>query len=93
MDGIGTQPRLRAESSDGSPLIDKSYAAREIGDVAAAIATTGDWLRETQTFTLAAVGHRVAHGGPQYDRPVIVDRCSAGQSPTLRFACAIASAE
>ena len=27
MDGIGTQPRLRAESGDGSPLIDKSYAA------------------------------------------------------------------
>ncbi len=73
MDGIGTLPRLRAQSSDGSPLIDRSYAPGEIGDVAAAIATTGDWLRETQTFTLAAVGHRVAHGGPQYDRPVVVD--------------------
>jgi len=73
MDGIGTQPRLRAESSDGSPLIDKSYTPREIMDVAAAIATIGDWLRETQAFTLTAVGHRVAHGGPQYDRPVVVD--------------------
>ncbi len=73
MDGIGTQPRLRAESSDGSSLIDKSYAPRQIADVAAAIAAAGDWLRETQTFTLAAVGHRVVHGGPQYDRPVVVD--------------------
>ena len=74
LDGIGTQPRLRAESSDGSLLIDKPYTPREITDVAAAIATIGDWLRETQTFTLIAVGHRVAHGGPQYDRPVVVDR-------------------
>ena len=73
MDGIGTQPRLRAESGDGSSLIDKSYAPREIADVAAAIATTGVWLQETQTFTLVAVGHRVVHGGPQYDRPVVVD--------------------
>ena len=30
-------------------------------------------MRETQTFTLIAVGHRVVHGGPQYDRPVVVD--------------------
>ncbi len=74
MDGIGTQPRLRAETCDGSALIDKSYTPREIAGVAAAIATIGDWLQETQTFTLAAVGHRVVHGGPQYDRPVVVDR-------------------
>ncbi len=73
MDGIGTQPRLRAESGDGSPLIDQSYTPREIADVAAAIATIGEWLQETQAFTLAAVGHRVVHGGPQYDRPVVVD--------------------
>ena len=73
MDGIGTQPRLGAETSDGSPLIDKSYPPREIADVAAAIATIGDWLQETQAFSLAAVGHRVVHGGPQYDRPVVVD--------------------
>jgi acetate kinase len=31
------------------------------------------WLRETQSFNLVAVGHRVVHGGPNYDRPVVVD--------------------
>ena len=31
------------------------------------------WLRETQKLDPAAVGHRVVHGGPQYDRPVRVD--------------------
>ena len=74
IDGIGTRPRLRAEAGDGSQLIDKSYAPLEIADVPAAIAAAGDWLRATQKVNLVAVGHRVVHGGPQYDRPVIVDQ-------------------
>ena len=45
----------------------------EIADVPAAIAAAGDWLRETQKVELVAVGHRVVHGGPDYDRPIVVD--------------------
>jgi acetate kinase len=74
MDGIGTRPRLRAATSDGSSLIDKIYPPQEIPDVPAAIGATADWLRETQRFRLLAVGHRVVHGGPLYDHPVIVDQ-------------------
>ncbi len=73
-DGIGTRPRLRAETRDGKPLIDKTYIAQEIEDVATAIAAAGNWLRETQKIELAAVGHRVVHGGPDYDRAVVVNR-------------------
>jgi len=72
LDGIGTQPRLAAKAND-TPLIDKSYAADEVGDVPAAIAVAAAWLRETQSFELVAVGHRIVHGGPKYDRPVIID--------------------
>jgi acetate kinase len=71
-DGIGTRPRLRAEGRDGTPLIDKTYAAQEIADVATAMGVAGDWLRETQKIKLAAVGHRVVHGGPRYERPVVI---------------------
>ena len=74
VDGIGTRPRLRANAGDGSPLIDKSYQPSEIADVPAAIAAAADWLRATQPFDLIAVGHRVVHGGPEYDRPIIVDQ-------------------
>jgi acetate kinase len=74
MDGIGTRPRLRAEGTDGAVLVDRSYPAERIADVTAAIAATADWLRETQRVNLAAVGHRVVHGGPRYDRPVVVDQ-------------------
>jgi acetate kinase len=74
VDGIGTRPRLCAEARDRSPLIDKTYAPQEVPDVASAIATAGDWLRETQKVNLVAVGHRVVHGGPDYDRPVVVNK-------------------
>jgi len=74
MDGIGTRPRLQAENSEGSSLVDKTYRSEEISDVPAAIGATADWLRETQHFRLLAVGHRVVHGGPSYDRPVLVDQ-------------------
>ena len=73
-DGIGTRPRLRAEARDGKRLIDKTYPAQEIGDVATAIGSAGNWLRETQKIELAAVGHRVVHGGPDYDRAVVINK-------------------
>src|SRR5262249_9947519 len=73
-DGIGTRPRLRAEGRDGTPLIDKTCAAQEIADVATAMGVAGDWLRETQNIKLAAGGQRVVHGGPQYERPVVITK-------------------
>jgi acetate kinase len=72
--GIGSHPRLFAQGSDKSPLIDRTYASDEIADVPAAIATVASWLRETQSLNLLAVGHRVVHGGPKYDRPVVIDQ-------------------
>jgi acetate kinase len=72
MDGIGTRPKLRAEGADKVPLIDRSYGPAEVGDVPAALQTAGAWLREAQKLEPCAVGHRVVHGGPKYDRPVLV---------------------
>ena len=73
IDGIGTRPRLRAQARDGSSLADKAYPALEIADVAAAMTVAAEWLRQTQAVKLIAVGHRVVHGGPDYDRPVRID--------------------
>src|SRR5258707_7647751 len=73
IDGIGTRPRLAAEANDKS-LIDRTYASDKVPDVPAAIAVVASWLRETQSFNLVAVGHRVVHGGPKYDRPVVIDQ-------------------
>jgi acetate kinase len=70
---IGTRPRLRAEDADKATLIDRSFAPDEVKDVAAALQTAGAWLRDTQSLEPVAVGHRVVHGGPKYDRPTRID--------------------
>jgi acetate kinase len=72
MDGIGTQPRLRAQRADGHKLIDQTYDRNQVQDLPAATTTTGDWLRTLRGFDLIAVGHRVVHGGPEYSHPVLV---------------------
>jgi acetate kinase len=73
VDGIGVRPRLRAASADGAVLIDQVHAAEQVPDVPAALVLAGTWLRDTQNLHPGAVGHRVVHGGPRYDRPVRVD--------------------
>ena len=73
MDGIGTRPRLRAEGSGGAPLIDQTYVVEDVPDLPAAMQKVGSWLRETQNLNPVAVGHRVVHGGPDYDRAVLID--------------------
>jgi acetate kinase len=74
MDGVGAKPQVRAEANDRTVLINKQYTRDKVPDVAAAIAETGSWLSQNQQFNLVAIGHRVVHGGPGYDRPVLVDR-------------------
>ena len=73
VDGIGVRPRLRAKNADDVQVVDQSYTPSDVPDVPSAIRAAGTWLRETQQFELVAVGHRVVHGGPDYDRPVIVN--------------------
>jgi acetate kinase len=73
LDGIGPRPRLRAQSADGTALVDRDYAGGRIPDLPTAIEETAGWLRETQSVELAAVGHRVVHGGAHYDGPVLID--------------------
>jgi acetate kinase len=74
VDGIGSRPRLHAQASEGALLIDRHYGADDIADIPAAIAVAADWLRQTQNVELVAVGHRVVHGGPDYDRPALIDQ-------------------
>ncbi len=73
MDGIGVRPRLRASGADGRAAVDQTYSVEEVPDLPAAMHKVGGWLRETQKVELAAIGHRVVHGGPDYDRPVVID--------------------
>jgi acetate kinase len=73
IDGIGSRPRLRATAANGDTLADRAYPIEAIADVSAAITVAGSWLRDELRIAPMAVGHRVVHGGPDYDRPVLVD--------------------
>ena len=72
-DGVGTRPRLRAETAEKKALVDQTYTREQVPDVLAALHTAADWLRDTQNLKPIAVGHRVVHGGPTFDQPILVD--------------------
>ena len=74
--------------ADGTPLIDQTYRARaKCPTFRRRLRAAGAWLRETQSFSRVAVGHRVVHGGPDYDRPVLIDdeRARAISNATFRW--------
>jgi acetate kinase len=73
MDGIGSRPRLRATGAGGGTLADRAYPIESVPDVPAALALAGSWLRDELQLSPLAVGHRVVHGGPDYDRAVLID--------------------
>jgi acetate kinase len=73
IDGIGSAPRLRASSAAGQTLTDRTFGTRHVGDVRAALDAVAEWLRREVRVMPVAVGHRVVHGGPDYDQPMLVD--------------------
>ncbi len=79
IDGIGSRPRLRAEDHNRSPLVDREFSNGRASNVPEAINEAGKWLRELHKFDLFAVGHRVVHGGPDYSKPILVDRDILGR--------------
>jgi acetate kinase len=79
MDGIGSRPRLRATGASGEKLAERAYPIESVGDVPAALQVAADWLRDEQQIAPLAVGHRVVHGGPEYDRPVLIDHSVVGR--------------
>jgi acetate kinase len=79
IDGIGVRPRLRAGEGNGATLVDRSFEPAEVHDLPSAIAATRSWLARLEGIALRAVGHRVVHGGPEFDRPVLIDEAILGR--------------
>ncbi|WP_370140886.1 MULTISPECIES: acetate/propionate family kinase [unclassified Bradyrhizobium] len=73
MDGIGSRPRLKASGAAGDPIADRAYPIEAVPDVSTAMGVAGEWLREELRIHPIAVGHRVVHGGPDHDKPVLID--------------------
>lgn len=74
IEGIGTHPRFVARDAEGAALADRRYGAEEVSEHDAAVGVVAGWLRAIAGHTrLAAVGHRVVHGGADFAAPVLID--------------------
>jgi acetate kinase len=70
IEGIGLAPRLKVADAGGRVIEEREFAAQGFDHDAAMreIVTTGRTLLEGGS--VAAFGHRVVHGGVNYDAPV-----------------------
>lgn len=72
-DGVGSRPRLTA-SNGNRPLVDRTWPADEIEGLPGALDEVVKFVREYGNGAMPmAVGHRVVHGGPDYNAPTIVN--------------------
>lgn len=75
IDGIGANTQFVAKDIDGKTLLETTIKSPEGTPLEAqqelALTSLLDWI-EAQKVELAAVGHRVLHGGEQYTAPVVV---------------------
>jgi acetate kinase len=81
VEGIGAQPRLRVSTLGLEDQIVANSHAEALASLLDLIASR--WPGETIT----AVGHRIVHGGPDFDRPIRLDGAALN---TLTALCPLA---
>lgn len=76
IDGIARSPRFEVETSSGASVVERALGEAEGRDHGSSSTFLAAWLQQEDAgpLRLAAVGHRVSHGGLDYTRPVLVDR-------------------
>lgn len=88
LEGIGTAPHLVARTDDGAAVLDRRWpdgAALSHEDLLGHLL---DWtVDHLGGDRIAAVGHRVVHGGPDFAAPLLVD---AAALAALDGLCALA---
>ena len=73
IEGLGSAPQLQAEQA-GKTIADERLDAGEVVDQASALAVVLRFLEHTAgQVTVAAVGHRVVHGGVDFSESVVLD--------------------
>jgi acetate kinase len=70
VDGIGVRPAVKARTGAGDVLPPPDLSAAPPATPGAALLAILPWLQDwLGGRTLAAIGHRVVHGGPRYGAP------------------------
>lgn len=75
VEGLGATPQIEARSGAGETLISRTLVGDEAPqDHAAALRLVFGWIERAYPHaTVAAIGHRVVHGGTRYAEPVVID--------------------
>lgn len=74
VEGLGGKPRLKVRREGEARFAVQDLGPDDAHHHDAAMATILGWLRrEFPSAEVAAVGHRVVHGGRRFDRPALVD--------------------
>jgi acetate kinase len=76
IDGIGSDPRFVVADAEGRRVMDQAVAARRVGatDHEGLLPLLHEWIAgHADHLRVAAVGHRLVHGGEQFATPVMVD--------------------
>jgi acetate kinase len=80
IDGIGADAKLVAKTADGKHELPLTLDGEQEAQHQASLGVLLAWLRENyHSWSLAAVGHRVVHGGELFSAPMVVDRDSVRQ--------------
>jgi acetate kinase len=84
IEGLGATAKgaVRTASGETSELgFDRSLA---LVDHTAAMSAILDWLKKAgYESSVAAVGHRIVHGGPDYSEPILIDDGALGKLKAL----------
>ncbi|HWI27577.1 MAG TPA: acetate/propionate family kinase [Stellaceae bacterium] len=74
LESIGVHPRLSARDGDGRVAAEEALDPKQVRGHDEAFKVIAAWLRgRSDGGGLAAVGHRVVHGGPGFTGPVLAD--------------------
>jgi acetate kinase len=80
IDGIGADAKLIAKTADGRHELPLALDGEQEAQHQASLGVLLTWLRDNyHDWSLAAVGHRVVHGGELFSAPMVVDRDSVRQ--------------
>jgi len=76
IEGLGTSPRFKAKDPNGKVVTEAALSASKAAfGHPEALAHLVQWMREThgEKYTIVAIGHRMAHGGADFVKPILVD--------------------
>ena len=74
LEEIGTAPHFFVSDMDGAIVADERDSLAEVASQEDAVHRIYSWLESHSAgVEVAAVGHRVVHGGPVFSEPVVVD--------------------